>query len=1196
MGIKVRHNGQWVEFTPPSSGGGVGVGTTDKISEGNSKAEIIDTATESKFTVEIDAAEKFSVDIGGPKIHRQDNSNEGGSVVFNRAVDDVAAFELDVYGSSSSDSGRFRIVDSTGGVERFAIGPSGQIGLSGANYGTSGQVLTSNGSSSAPTWQTVSGGSGGSSDPVGTIVAWAGSVASIPSEYQLCDGLEAQTATLSAITGTYVPDLRDRFIVGASDISGTGTYPGVGVGSTGGAATHTLTIAEIPSHNHGTNPNNSATMTVGDGVYDIPQYGGNNYTGGGQPHNNLPPYYALCYIIKHSATSGSGSSGGGIELLSPKTATGTSVEFTDIPAGAKEITLMLSEVGISDDTNHLLVQLGTSSGWINTGYYASSEAENGNTDVSASDGFPIHNKNSSDSAGNRFTGSMIINLFKTSPSKTYTQIGQFKRYNSSNDCEDCSSACQTYGNLDSISNNAEITRIRVLANHTGSGQSFTNGEINISYKTSGVGSTNKITQGNTSAEVVDTGSDGHFKVTTEGTERLRINSDGFVSVKDSSVNDFLVIQPTQVFEWYIPSGYTRQLSPQIGTQITSGVVPNNATRNTDALVYDYCWDNYDIFDLDGDGIVSYTDTLLFFRYYSNFADLIGTQTNVWSSRATRNDNTSIRQFMSKYDSIENTNTSYSAASKTISGVTTSTSTKALGIGASVSGTDIPAGSFIESIQVGAITINQNPTGTQTNATITIGNGAYDIDGGGTLTNFNDGFILLRIFSGSSTPSGDTPEDYESHDFNNDSYLNPDDGGVAQFRILRQGVGIGTTQPDNRLQVGTGNSSFNVTDLGLVGIGTDNPIYKLDVLGTNVLANIRSTNNNYVLQFAGNNCPYDVYVGTDNANNFLFANENNDGTFSERLRITSDGKLGVGVASPAQMMEITNTAGTGSQIQLRDTSTGTGVGDGARFGYNGSGAQIWNFENTYIRFATNNAERLRIGPNGEIGLGGANYGTPGQVLTSGGGGANITWTTPSEGGLSTLKVRQFTSNTTYTPTSGATRFIVYATGGGGGSGGGTPTGGAGGGGTAIRAYNSTQMGSSASITIGSGGSGGSGGGSGWNLSNGSNGGSTTFNPSGTGATITGGGGYRSTATGGGSGGSGSNGQANLTGMSGASTRVIGGNDSESSPAAGGSSHFQHRGHGGDGAYGYSADNQDDITYYGGSGNSGTAGIVIVYEYG
>jgi hypothetical protein len=46
----------------------------------------------------------------------------------------------------------------TGGSERFRLGPDGQIGLGGANYGTSGQVLTSNGSGSAPTWQTPAGG------------------------------------------------------------------------------------------------------------------------------------------------------------------------------------------------------------------------------------------------------------------------------------------------------------------------------------------------------------------------------------------------------------------------------------------------------------------------------------------------------------------------------------------------------------------------------------------------------------------------------------------------------------------------------------------------------------------------------------------------------------------------------------------------------------------------------------------------------------------------------------------------------------------------------------------------------------------------------------------------------------------------------------------------------------------------------
>jgi len=44
----------------------------------------------------------------------------------------------------------------TEGGERLRIGPAGQIGLGGANYGTSGQLLTSSGSGSAPTWTTVS--------------------------------------------------------------------------------------------------------------------------------------------------------------------------------------------------------------------------------------------------------------------------------------------------------------------------------------------------------------------------------------------------------------------------------------------------------------------------------------------------------------------------------------------------------------------------------------------------------------------------------------------------------------------------------------------------------------------------------------------------------------------------------------------------------------------------------------------------------------------------------------------------------------------------------------------------------------------------------------------------------------------------------------------------------------------------------
>ena len=42
-----------------------------------------------------------------------------------------------------------------GGSEKFRVASSGQLGIGGANYGTSGQVLSSGGSGSAATWQTI---------------------------------------------------------------------------------------------------------------------------------------------------------------------------------------------------------------------------------------------------------------------------------------------------------------------------------------------------------------------------------------------------------------------------------------------------------------------------------------------------------------------------------------------------------------------------------------------------------------------------------------------------------------------------------------------------------------------------------------------------------------------------------------------------------------------------------------------------------------------------------------------------------------------------------------------------------------------------------------------------------------------------------------------------------------------------------
>jgi len=116
----------------------------------------------------------------------------------------------------------------------------------------------------------------------GMILAWSGSVGDIPSGWLLCDGTNN------------TPDLRDRFIVGAGS-----SY---NLGDTGGEATHTLTVDEIPSHAHNYE---KITSYGGSGFYEttgnigaIWESVSTTATGGGQAHENRPPYYALYFIMK----------------------------------------------------------------------------------------------------------------------------------------------------------------------------------------------------------------------------------------------------------------------------------------------------------------------------------------------------------------------------------------------------------------------------------------------------------------------------------------------------------------------------------------------------------------------------------------------------------------------------------------------------------------------------------------------------------------------------------------------------------------------------------------------------------------------------------------------------------------------------------------------------------------------------------
>ena len=123
----------------------------------------------------------------------------------------------------------------------------------------------------------------------GMIILWSGAADAIPTGFTLCDG------------NNNTPDLRGRFVVGHHPSNGD-----YDVNDTGGAENVTLSIAQMPNHKHDTTVDNSDLFPA-TGQKTIGFGGAGGYpattftmstTGGGGAHENRPPYYALCYIMK----------------------------------------------------------------------------------------------------------------------------------------------------------------------------------------------------------------------------------------------------------------------------------------------------------------------------------------------------------------------------------------------------------------------------------------------------------------------------------------------------------------------------------------------------------------------------------------------------------------------------------------------------------------------------------------------------------------------------------------------------------------------------------------------------------------------------------------------------------------------------------------------------------------------------------
>ena len=217
------------------------------------------------------------------------------------------------------------------GDNQFLIQAAGGVGINSAP--ASGAALTVAGKLKAGSAEfdsmnvaslSATAVSGFGTVPLGGIIIWSGAENAVPPGWALCNG--------QASNGKTTPNLQGRFVIGPSF--------GRGVGSTGGAETITLSVGQLPAHNHvvsgsttltgahthtakapsGANQeqgypasenhqsfrtsdrprsyavNSDALSTEGNHSHSFNVTSAS--TGSGQAIDKLPPFYALAYIMR----------------------------------------------------------------------------------------------------------------------------------------------------------------------------------------------------------------------------------------------------------------------------------------------------------------------------------------------------------------------------------------------------------------------------------------------------------------------------------------------------------------------------------------------------------------------------------------------------------------------------------------------------------------------------------------------------------------------------------------------------------------------------------------------------------------------------------------------------------------------------------------------------------------------------------
>ena len=138
--------------------------------------------------------------------------------------------------------------------------------------------------------------------PLGGIIMWSGSVSDIASlsGWELCDGNSG-----NPINGITIPDLRNRFVVGAYSDGANDAWPNLAPNDTGGSANAVLIAHTHTQSGGGTSDDGGSTVPGSNSSGTQSNISTTGIDAAGNPSTtqtgddaNLPPYYALAFIIR----------------------------------------------------------------------------------------------------------------------------------------------------------------------------------------------------------------------------------------------------------------------------------------------------------------------------------------------------------------------------------------------------------------------------------------------------------------------------------------------------------------------------------------------------------------------------------------------------------------------------------------------------------------------------------------------------------------------------------------------------------------------------------------------------------------------------------------------------------------------------------------------------------------------------------